>query len=422
MSQQGNKNNGKTSSRWPAGPQVSLGTFVSNGIFLALFMIAAYAMGNYLIPAIALGLFVIVSLYRLLRGASPASLVAQGTDYNDTYQIEGGIVKVEKDGTSWQEPFANYDGVLWRVETLNQRRPRSSRRHRQSTFQIIELRHNKDRRRNVNIYASQELPGMRARWEESARAFNLPALRDLGDGRIISRNPEDLDKSLRELARMGRLNPTFVEKSSGMPQTPSGVIEGQGVRSLLQSGPYTKQTLWADAMSASGSTTSHTLSSKNAPLPSGVRWKHDGDILDIRARKAILPYLLWAAPITALSLFVGYMVPADPFNIMLAFAAPALLLAVWLMVGFRIRVSPDKVSTTTQLGPIPLWHKSVVLDEIEEVLIGQDLFASGAVLVESDNASLKIGPLPDLSAQWLAHFLRQAIACAPEDANNRPKT
>lgn len=415
MSQQDKHNSNKTNSRWPSGPQVSIGTLVSNGIFLLIFIALAIVMDNYIIPAIAGGIFAIVAVFRFMRGKSPVSLVAQGQDYSDTYTIQNGEVTVERDGKTWREPLSSYRGVLWYVVTTRRGDRSISKHRRRHTYQTVELRHSKDRDRDVNIYTSQELPGMRARWEEASRSFGLPALRDMGDGRILRREPEDFDKSLRDLAREGRLEPVFESLVSEQSEKRLGnVVEGQGVRSLLRPGPYTTHARWADAMNAYNPDFSRSVLSEDTPRPPGVRWKHMGDTLEIKVRKALLPGLLWALPIILFALFGAYIIPVDPLIKLRVIAVPWLLFLLWILIGFRIRITPQHVTVGTHLGPIPLWRRTIPLDEVEEVLIGEDVVGSAAVLVESDRASLRAGPLPDQSAQWLVHFLRQAIASAPE--------
>lgn len=349
-------------SRWPSGPRVSAGTLVSTGLFFAVFIGIAVVMDSYFILYIVIALYGAAVLVRFLRGQSLVPLIARGTDYSDSYRITGGQVSVEKDDATWVEPLSNYEGVFWHQETVRRGGFAGGRHRRQDVFQIIELRHRKDRVRDVNIYTSQETAGMRARWEEAARAFNLPSLRDPGDGHIVRREAGDLGKSLRDLARAGRLSTGF---------------------------------------------------DKTRPTPRGVRWNQTGEVLELSLRKAVLPYVLIALPVALFALLVGNMVPADPLNTVIAIATPALLYALWVLVSYRIRVTPQAVTVGGNLGPLPLWRRSIPLDEIEEVLTGTAFLVWPTVLVESDRATLRAGPLSDESAQWVVEYLRSAIADAP---------
>lgn len=427
--------------RWPSGPQISLGTLIPAGIFFviifALLVGASVAMESYFVLSLLIGASVIVVVTRLIRGKSLVPLIA-GNDYRDNYIIEGGLVSVEMDGESWVEPLTEYEGVLWHEETVSRHRAGGKSR-RDSTFQIIELRHGKDRDRNVNIYTSLEAKGMRPRWEAAAGAFNLPALRDTGDGKILRRESGDLNKTLRQLAHEGRLDRILDVGPQG---------ENDDVPDMRQQhelGPQTMRARRADATNAFSPKFANEVDpsthprpasvsgphrwdqhfKSGTPVPNGARWQCIGDVLDIRLRKAVFPYLLAGFPAAFFAAVVGYMVPADPFNTVTVIGSLALLYWLWVSISFRILVTPQYVKVSRWLGPIPLSRKTVPLDEIEEVLVGQAFLSSAAVLMESDSTLMQISPLSDKSADWLSWFLRAAILTAPDNSiqtDERPES
>ncbi len=53
---------------------------------------------------------------------------------------------------------------------------------------------------------------------------------------------------------------------------------------------------------------------------------------------------------------------------------------------------------------------------------GPALLGSAAVLLESRHTSLRVKPLSDENARWLAHFLRSATAFAPAQAAMIPSS
>jgi hypothetical protein len=122
-----------------------------------------------------------------MRGNLQAPQSTPGDGSSDNYRIVNGQVHVKTSGKTWSKPLSSYEGVLWREE-----RSGSSRRRHSYISRVIELRHGTTRAFDVNLYTSREVASVRARWEEAARAFNLPALRDLGDGNVLRREVEDI--------------------------------------------------------------------------------------------------------------------------------------------------------------------------------------------------------------------------------------
>ena len=99
----------------------------------------------------------------------------------------------------WREPLANYQGLLHRSETRSGSRNSSS-----YTVYVIWLWHERFSR-SIQLAESRVERGMREAWESMCRHLNLPALQMDGE-RILERSPDDLDKSVAELASEGKLD------------------------------------------------------------------------------------------------------------------------------------------------------------------------------------------------------------------------
>ena len=97
---------------------------------------------------------------------------------------------------SWTEPLSSFDGVLRKTK-------RVKTKNSSYTLYIIDLVH-PDPDRRINLYTHTSDSGFRAKWESYARSLDLPAF-DEGDGGIIRREAADLDKSVGELLREGKL-------------------------------------------------------------------------------------------------------------------------------------------------------------------------------------------------------------------------
>lgn len=350
------------------------------------------------------------------------------TQQGENYKVEGGLVSSEKDGKSWTEPLANYDGVLWHEETVSRHHRSGGKRRRNSVFQIIELRHNNNHARNLILYNAVETKGVRALWEQSARDFNLPALRNMGDGKILRREPEDLDKSLRQLGREGKLDCILdagpKAKDDGIPDLrPQEDLDPETIRERMADAARAFTAISANEIRPSDyrrsapDGVSHNWDQyfkTEAPVPTGMSWQYVGETLDIRVRKSVIPYILAGIPAALFTMFVGYMVPAEPFNTVVVISLLGLLYWLWISISYRVVVTSKYVRVSRWLGPVPLFFKTIPLDEIEEIVIGQAFLSSASILVESDRRSLRVAPLSDEGAEWLSWFLRAAIVTAPE--------
>ena len=102
-----------------------------------------------------------------------------------------------KGGTEWREPVSAYQGVMRstrRVKTKNS----------SYTLYMVDLVHERDSDRNINLYTDTSESGLRGKWESFAQRLNLPAL-DEGEDGMVRREAGDLDKSVAELIGEGKV-------------------------------------------------------------------------------------------------------------------------------------------------------------------------------------------------------------------------
>lgn len=142
-------------------------------------------------PVVGIGLFLVGVNQFFLRGR---------------VRIEEAAVLFERRSlfkrVEWTEPLARYAGLLYRTEYHSGGKNRPS-----YTLHIVEL-HHPEKARRVAICQSKSPEGMRQAWENSCRALKMPALEESG-GTLLRREPTDLDKSVRDLAREHKLGLSF---------------------------------------------------------------------------------------------------------------------------------------------------------------------------------------------------------------------
>ncbi len=101
---------------------------------------------------------------------------------------------------TWTEPLSNYEGV--RGYTVTRSRGKSH-----YLVGVLELYH-PEKAKRIQLVEGLPPRRLRAELEEVSRTLGLAALEEV-DGRLVKRNPEDLDKSVRELAREQKLQVDF---------------------------------------------------------------------------------------------------------------------------------------------------------------------------------------------------------------------
>ena len=104
----------------------------------------------------------------------------------------------------WTEPLRQYAGVLKMEETRG-----GGAGARTTTYTVYVLKlHHRDREKRITLYESAAESGLRARWERYASSLNLPAIEETDEG-FVSRDVEDLDKSVRELFKEKKIEIDF---------------------------------------------------------------------------------------------------------------------------------------------------------------------------------------------------------------------
>jgi hypothetical protein len=102
----------------------------------------------------------------------------------------------------WMEEIDRYEGIAYREESHG-----GTKTSRPYTLYIVELYH-ADSNKNQKIYQSTSAQGARQIWEDYCRVLNLAAVEKDGST-LIKRNVEDLDKSVRDLVKEGKLSIDF---------------------------------------------------------------------------------------------------------------------------------------------------------------------------------------------------------------------
>lgn len=135
---------------------------------------------------IALGLF-IYSIFSFVRYKK---FTFDGKDFQIIYRPAVGVKH------RFTEPLSNYLGVRLRVLFVQSGLFNKNR-------YIIDLYH-QDQSKIVPLYISTSNKNIRRIWEDYAKLFNMPAL-SVGDRGLVQRECADLDMSLRDLGRAGKL-------------------------------------------------------------------------------------------------------------------------------------------------------------------------------------------------------------------------
>lgn len=271
------------------------------------------------------------------------------------------VVARRRGETLWTEPLDAYEGVMWREET------RGTGKHR-ATYQIVELRHRDDESKTIEIYEARRMKGVRATWEAAARALGIQALRETAEG-VERRNADELDMSVRDRVRAGLTEAKFD------PNAPKGIIWTQSEGGLS-----------VDIR------------------PDGVR------------RTVLAMFGAAFAAIMSVALF-GFAIETAPAELAIGTASVALALGGFLFeLRWALRVTPsDLVVELVIGGGIRVRRKSFPLAGIEGVNVASGLgLGDQAVRLESDRGEAKIALLDAAGADWLRHFIRSAIAEAPD--------
>ena len=263
----------------------------------------------------------------------------------------------------WQAPLSAFEGVAWR--TVRRRRRRGPDR----IFQVIELVH-PDPDRTLPLYVRQSRSDARAEWEAIARALDRPAI-DARGGDFHARAPEDLDKSVRELAAEGRARVSWQPGSEP---------------------------------------------------PAGLSWESTGgagaESLVVRLHARRLPFWLYVV-VAGFGAFVLAVGVADR-EILAVLIGAGLIGGVawyWLAEPGRpreLRITRDDIRLA---DPMPLGRSAgpLPLDGIEEIRVARPRggLAAGTLVIASDRGEIRTGQgLSEEALAWLRDYLTAAVVAA----------
>ena len=302
---------------------------------------------------------------------------------SETIVIDRDGVAVEIKGpvrtTRWRENLTAYQGV--RRRTISERHG-SGRAARHVTRHLVELVHDKEDK-TLRLYAAGADDGVRALWEQAAQTLNLPALDETATG-TASRAPEDLDKSIRDLASEGKMASRF---------------------------------------------------DTDKPPPGGIEWERDGAELHVTiafratsyAVTAVRTVIVGLIALLALddTLVAGLnSMPGIVFAIALAVTAEgALRLLGAAYIKRRISVTSGEIRCALKTPFGQFRARSIPIDEVETVrqisiggrwrIAGYAFGCRDKLVVESDATSIGIPDLAKRPRDWIEGFIIAAIAGAP---------
>ncbi len=338
------------------------------GIFLIVFallwgglptlgLLVAILSGNFEPAMLFMLIFSLVGLAMLLAGLNM-------TTTRKTIHFDEQSVTMDAHSlfgtTHWKELLRNFPGVRSRSEYHSGGKNQSS-----YTLYIVELYH-PDKKKRIRLYESRSDSGFRKTWETYCRQLHLPALEGEGDT-MTSRDVEDLDKSVRELAREGKLEVTF---------------------------------------------------DPSAPPPEGITLQiEDGHLLIglPRARFSIIGWL-FGLLFPAVFISIGFGVSDAPvvFGIVgIVILVGVVAAMVWYLVARGVvRVGPDQVRLSYRTPWGETAGRALASDQIETVRIGRAVERQGqvGVVMVTDETTLTAGPgLPPASLEWLKSCILAVI-------------
>jgi hypothetical protein len=126
----------------------------------------------------------------------------------------------------WVEELSGYEGLLYREEY------HAGGKHQRSyTLYTVEL-HHQDKDKVIKFFQSTSSQGVRAVQEDLCRRLSLPAVEKDGSN-LAKREVEDLDKSICELVREGKVSIDF-DPSSSPPKGLQAVATGDTLQIIVK--------------------------------------------------------------------------------------------------------------------------------------------------------------------------------------------
>ena len=257
------------------------------------------------------------------------------------------------------ESIKNYLGVRFRIAFYQSGLINSNK-------YIVELYH-KDPSKIVPLYVSTSSENVRKKWKEYARFFKLPALINTDEG-LMTRDLKNLDKSIKEMARLGYVTDNFDSYEE---------------------------------------------------LPDGICYVRRRDKIVLKARRIIWDaynLIAWAAigiiGLAVLAAALNFEAlkqnSATPFYGMATAALVAITAAVFILFRKeKLVLKKHKIVHTHKYMLFSTKHDEIAKDEIESIEVTENP-ASGRFFVSiiSDNKTIAFGaklPIEDL--RWIKRFL-----------------
>jgi hypothetical protein len=232
------------------------------------------------------------------------------------------------------------------------------------TLYIVELRH-PDPKKAVRLFVSKSDLGFRAIWEDYCRQLNVPAV-ELDGGKLVKRDVADLDKSVKELVKEGKVNVDF---------------------------------------------------DPSKPPPDGLVLRINGNILELTVvKKSPSIGLVIALLVPCVFIYIGFFVEGCPvaFGVFGAvFLVLFVLGGVWSVLAKDHKIVGKDEIRLRQSTP---WGASEVAcvsaETIEQVRIGSKAGnGRNAVLLETDGATIEVGAgLSAESLEWLKNCIVRVIS------------
>lgn len=267
----------------------------------------------------------------------------------------------KKDAILWEEPLANYDGVLLDANRGN------------GAFisYWLYLQHPTNPSLTVDLHVQYGRESMHALWEAAARALNLPAVRSLDWGGEERRDAGTLDSSIKERAESG------------------------GIRVAFDQG---------------------------APLPSGVGWRSGEGFLEAWSKLHIVFRIIFSVVSAPIALVLGMIVvlivvddPSDGLSTGFILVLWAALLVVINTYHNYVRLTPRHVTVVRRLFLGLTFSRGVLpLSSIRNIETNSERISFSVSLI-SDEGRLQLRWLIKSQADWMSDFIKAAIASAPSD-------
>jgi hypothetical protein len=278
-----------------------------------------------------------------------------------TVEIDSTTVNVTTTGLSgrnhWSEPLSSFTGVFRRGILKN---------YGEGGFletYYVELLHPVPGK-TVSLYSSSELADAHKKWKEVARSLNLPAVEDTPIGRI-TRQPDDLDKSIRALLAKSKI-PGFLEDVTRPP--PRVLVTRNGDTVHIVTRPRQVRGLVASLFLFG---------------LGGILYNQEFATYEIRLA----------------------------FSVCLGLIGLLILVMVFTYMDIVVTPSTFTYSTATPIGNFG--RKSVLFDELHSVVwAGQRIFVgqqSGFLSLASNSAKIRI-PMNLEHADWIGRFVMTAAA------------